>query len=196
MQGAVKGDCTINCITLPHYRSSSYNGSWFYTAFHVFMHFTQLFYEKTFAKQYKIHPGTFPHRKQRRYRTWLSCRENMERYSGLLADGCGLILLNYCFCWRKAELDWEIPAGKLTDSPFVWSCGVPGSLGQSPCKMHLENKVPQSPWKTVIFYLMGYIGSIWANRIRSYWIRSYCQPIILHFIWYRTTSTPIISQLI
>lgn len=52
-------------------------------------------------------------------RTWLYCRENTERYSGGLAEGCGLSLLN-CSCWHKAEVDWEIPAGRLTDSPFVW----------------------------------------------------------------------------
>lgn len=59
-------------------------------------------------------------RAHRRCRTWLYCRENTKRYSGGLADGCGLSLLNCC-CWHKAEVDWEIPAGKLTDLPFVWS---------------------------------------------------------------------------
>lgn len=65
-----------------------------------------------------------------RCRIWPSCRENMRKFSGGLVDGCGLSLLNCCCCWHKTEVDWEIPAGKLTHSPFVWNCTIASFLGQ------------------------------------------------------------------
>lgn len=87
----------------------------------------------------------------RRSRTWLQCWKNTERYSGGLAVGCGLSLLN-CFCWHRTGADWEIPAGTLPDSPFVWRC----MRCQALWDWFWRTKCLKVTGRQSYFYLIGY----------------------------------------